>query len=321
MRRPGFRDASVIVLIARHRPDHAGGRAAGRGDRATASKADDEVAGVTGYPETRSTDFVSEDGDSTYLAVSLTPTDDKELQEAGERIQDELAGEPGVTVGGYALATEQVNKQVEEDLRMAEMLAFPLLFLLPFLFFRSLVAAVLPLLVGGLAIVGTFLLLRIASELGSISIFALNLTTGLGLGLAIDYSLFVVSRYREEIAKTGPGLEAMRRTMATAGRTVFFSSLTVAAALASLLVFPQRFLYSMGLGGSLVALLAALISLTVLPAVLALLGERVNSLAPEVPAAPRRARGPGHRGGLLVPPLPLRHAPPDRRSPPRARRC
>ena len=134
--------------------------------------------------------------------------------------------------------------------------------------------------IGGLAIVGTFLILRIASEFGSISIFALNLTTALGLGLAIDYSLFIVSRYREEIAKDGPGLAAMRRVLATAGRTVFFSSLTVAAALASLLVFPQRFLYSMGLGGALVALFAALISLTVLPAVLTLLGTRVNALAP-----------------------------------------
>jgi uncharacterized membrane protein YdfJ with MMPL/SSD domain len=139
----------------------------------------------------------------------------------------------------------------------------------------------LPLMIGALAIVSTFLLLRVASEFGSISIFALNLTTGLGLGLAIDYSLFMVSRYREEIAKTGPGIEAMKRVMATAGRTVFFSSITVAAALAALIVFPQRFLYSMGLGGSLVALSAALIALTVLPAVLALLGERVNALSPK----------------------------------------
>jgi len=212
--------------------------------------------------------------------VALEPTDDKEQQEAASRIADDLAGEPGVKVGGYALAQEQVNDQVEHDLRTAEMLAFPLLFLLSLVFFRSVVAAALPLLVGGLAIVGTFLILRIASELGSISIFALNITTGLGLGLAIDYSLFMVSRYREEIARSGAGLEAMKRTMATAGRSVFFSSLTVAAALASLLVFPQRFLYSMGLGGAAVALLAGTISLTVLPAVLALLGERVNSLAP-----------------------------------------
>lgn len=241
-----------------------------------------DVAAVSGYYTTRSPAFVSSDGQSTYFAVSLKATGDKEVQDVGAEIADELtAADPGVVVGGYAVAQEQVNKQVEEDLKKAELLAFPLLFLLSLLFFRSLVAALLPLMIGGLAIVGTFLILRIASELGSISVFALNLTTALGLGLAIDYSLFIVSRYREEIAKSGPGLAAMRRVLATAGRTVFFSSLTVAAALASLLVFPQRFLYSMGLGGALVALFAALVSLTVLPAVLTMLGTRVNAGAPK----------------------------------------
>ncbi len=240
-----------------------------------------DVESVTGYYNTRSPAFVSRDGDSTYFVVALRPTGDKEWQEAGAAIADQLSERPGVVVGGAAVAQEQVNKQVEDDLKTAEMLAFPLLFLLSLLFFRSLVAALLPLMIGGLAIVGTFLILRLASEFGSISIFALNLTTALGLGLAIDYSLFIVSRYREEIAKSGPGVEAMRRVLATSGRTVFFSSLTVAAALASLLVFPQRFLYSMGLGGALVALFAALISLTVLPAVLTLLGHRVNSGAPK----------------------------------------
>jgi uncharacterized membrane protein YdfJ with MMPL/SSD domain len=240
-----------------------------------------DVASVSGYYDTGSRAFVSRDGQSTYFAVALKATEDKELQEAGDEIADQLSSHPGVVAGGFAVAQEQVNQQVEEDLKKAEMIAFPLLFLLSLLFFRSLVASVLPLMIGGLAIVGTFLILRVASEFGSISIFALNLTTALGLGLAIDYSLFIVSRYREEIAKSGPGLEAMRRVMATAGRTVFFSSLTVSAALASLLVFPQRFLYSMGLGGSLVALLAALISLTVLPAVLTLLGNRVNAGAPK----------------------------------------
>ncbi|HET7054689.1 MAG TPA: MMPL family transporter [Solirubrobacterales bacterium] len=239
-----------------------------------------DVVSVGGYYTTHSRDFVSRDGRSTYLAVALRPTDDKRWQEAGGDVADSLAGRPGITVGGAAVAQEQVNKQVEEDLKKAELLAFPLLFLLSFLFFRSLVASLLPVMIGLLAIVGTFLVLRVASEFASISIFALNLTTGLGLGLAIDYSLFIVSRYREEIAKDGPGLAAMRRVLATAGRTVFFSSLTVAAALASLLVFPQRFLYSMGLGGSLVVLLAALISLTVLPAVLTLLGTRINALSP-----------------------------------------
>ncbi len=239
-----------------------------------------DVKAVTGYYDTHSPVFVSRDRRSTYFAISLKATEDKQLQEVGAEVADQLSTHPGVVVGGFAVAQEQVNKQVEKDLRMAEMLAFPLLFLLSLLFFRSLVAALLPLMIGGMAIVGTFLILRIASEVGSISIFALNLTTALGLGLAIDYSLFVVSRYREEIAKNGPGLAAMRRVMATAGRTVLFSSLTVAAALASLLVFPQRFLYSMGLGGALVALFAALISLTVLPAVLTLLGTRVNALSP-----------------------------------------
>jgi uncharacterized membrane protein YdfJ with MMPL/SSD domain len=240
-----------------------------------------DVASVTGYYDTRSPAFVSRDRDATYFAVALKTTADKQAQETGADIADQLSGRRGVVVGGPAVAQEQVNKQVEMDLQKAEMLAFPLLFLLSLLFFRSLVASVLPLMIGGLAIVGTFLILRLASEFGSISIFALNLTTALGLGLAIDYSLFVVSRYREEIAKDGPGLAAMRRVLATAGRTVFFSSLTVAAALASLLVFPQRFLYSMGLGGALVALFAALISLTVLPAVLTLLGSRVNAGAPK----------------------------------------
>jgi RND superfamily putative drug exporter len=279
LRDAGHRDTSVVVLIDGDVESPDVERRVARVEAEL--EANGDVASVSGVDSTRQLDFVAEDGGAQYLAVALKPTDDKEWQAAAERIADDLAGEPGVKVGGPALAQAQVNDQVESDLQRAEMLAFPLLFLLSLLFFRSLVAAALPLLVGGLAIVGTFLTLSIASELGSISIFALNLTTGLGLGLAIDYSLFVVSRYREEIAKDGPGLPAMRRTMATAGRTVLFSSLTVAAALASLLVFPQRFLYSMGLGGAAVALLAAAVSLLVLPAVLTLLGNRVNAGAPK----------------------------------------
>src|SRR5215218_7250104 len=274
----GYRHVGVVVLV-QDAPanESATKRRVARIERQLAS--DPDVATVTGQ-RTGGPDFVSRDGRSQYLAVALKPTDDKAWQEEGDEIAASLAGERGVLVGGPALAQSQVNEQVESDLQRAEMLAFPLLFLLSLLFFRSLVAAALPLLVGGLAIVGTFVSLRLASEVGSVSIFALNLTTGLGLGLSIDYSLFVVSRYREEIAKDGPGLPAMRRTLATAGRTVFFSSLTVAAAMASLLVFPQRFLYSMGLGGAIVAVLAAAVSLIVLPAVLALLGERVNAFAP-----------------------------------------
>ena len=287
----GFRETGVVVLV-RH-VDVRSSRGRERiAEIARALRRDPEVASVTSFLSTGSRDFVSRDGRSTYLAVALEPTGDHARQDAAARIAASLAGERGVTVGGPSLAERQVNKQVERDLRIAEVYAFPLLFLLSLLFFRSLVAALLPLLVGGLAIVGTFLMLRVASELTSVSIFALNVATGLGLGLAIDYSLFIVSRYREEIARSGPGPDAMRRTLATAGRTVLFSALTVAGALASLLVFPQRFLYSMGIAGFFVALIAAAISLTVLPAVLTLLGRRVNALAPRflVRRAERDAR-------------------------------
>ena len=291
LQQAGFRETGVVVLVSGVDVRSPAGRERVAGVSRTL-EADSDVASVSSFLTTGSPDFVARDGRSTYLAVALEPTGDDERQDAAERIADSLSGEDGVIVGGPALAERQINSQVEKDLRTAELYAFPLLFLLSLLFFRSLVAALLPLVVGGLAIVGTFLMLRVASEVTSISIFALNVATGLGLGLAIDYSLFIVSRYREEIARTGPGLDAMRRTLATAGRTVLFSSLTVAGALASLLVFPQRFLYSMGIAGFFVALIAGLIALTLLPAVLALLGSRVNALAPRflVRRAERDAR-------------------------------
>ena len=276
----GYRETSAVVLIEGANPESATG--AQRVEEVATATADVEgVRDVTGFLDTDDPAFVSRAGDTTYLAVTFEATDDDEVQETGEVLVAALEDTEGVSVGGNAVAQQQVNEKVESDLQRAELLAFPILFLLSLLFFRSLVAAALPLLIGALAIVSTLLLLTVASELTSISIFALNLVTGLGLGLAIDYSLFVVSRYREEMARSGPGMTALRRTMATAGRTVLYSSLTVAAALAALTVFPQNFLYSMGIGGTLVALAAALISLTVLPAVLALLGERVNSLSPK----------------------------------------
>ena len=240
-------------------------------------RADPDVARVVTFDQGGRA-LVARDRRSTYVAASLRPGADE--NDAGERLIERFDGRPGVTLGGFAVASPQVNEQVSKDLARAELLAFPLLFSLSFLFFRSVVAALLPLLVGGMAIVLTMFGLRVGAELGSISVFALNVTTGLGLGLAIDYSLFIVSRYREELAKVGPGPEAIRRTLATAGRTVLFSSLTVAAALGALLVFPQQFLYSMGIGGMMVAVLAGAVALLVLPAVLALLGPRVNSLAP-----------------------------------------
>src|SRR3954454_7285370 len=172
----GYRDPSVIVLLQGTIPTSPAGQQKIRGIEKKLH-ANPDVASVTGYPETHSADFIAGAGNATYLAVSLKPTGDKDQQDAAKQIADDLDGQPGVSVGGIALAQEQVNKQVEKDLRMAEMLAFPILFLLSFLFFRSGVA-LLPLLIGGLAIVGTFLLLRVANEFVSVSVFALNLTTG-----------------------------------------------------------------------------------------------------------------------------------------------
>lgn len=248
-----------------------------RVDRVAATLEDDPVIArvLTGGPNQ-----VSSDGESAYVAAVFRDVDDAKIDEAVERLEAELEDQPGVKLGGGALAGPAVGEQVGEDIGRAELLAFPIIFALSLLFFRGLVAALLPLFVGVLTIFGTFLVLRLINGVLPLSVFALNLVIGLGLGLAIDYSLFIVSRYREEIARSGAGPEALRRTLATAGRTVLFSTLTVAAALAALLVFPQQFLYSMGLGGVVVALIAAAVSLVALPALLALLGTRVNSLAP-----------------------------------------
>jgi uncharacterized membrane protein YdfJ with MMPL/SSD domain len=204
---------------------------------------------------------------------------------------------PGL-VGGTSLANEQVNAESERDLLRAELIAFPLLLLLALWIFRGLVAALLPVAAGLLALFATLALLRAVNDLTPISVFALNLVTGAAIGLAIDYSLLLLSRYREELVRHGPGREALRATLTTAGRTVAFSAITVAAAFASLLVFPLRFLRSMAIGGLIVAPLAGLVALALLPALFALLGERVNALAPRrwQRAAERAARSDEHGG-------------------------
>jgi RND superfamily putative drug exporter len=201
---------------------------------------------------------------------------------------------PGALMGGVAYATKQVNERVQDDLTRAEKLAFPLLFLLALWVFRSVVAALLPLVCGGLTIVGCLLLLRLVDLVTPVSTFALNIVTGAGLGLGIDYSLLLLSRFREELARCEDTPSALRATMATAGRTVAFSAVTVAAAIATLAIFPLGFLRSMGIAGGFVAPLAGLIALTVLPALFALLGPRVDALAP---ARWRRAAAATARGG------------------------
>ena len=242
---------------------------------------DEAVARVTGFLDTGDPAFVSMDRRASYLLVAMAQSSDEAAIVAAERIERQFAGDENVTFGGRIIASQQVREQVSRDLARAEMLAFPLLFLLSLILFRGLVASSLPLLTGGLTILLSFLALRVVNELATLSIFAVNLVIGLSLGLAIDYSLLIVSRYREEIARIGPGFDAMRTTMRAAGRTVAYSALTVAVAMAALLVFPQPFLYSMGVGGIVAAVVSGVAALTVLPAVLVLLGTRVNALAPE----------------------------------------
>jgi RND superfamily putative drug exporter len=240
---------------------------------------DPMVIRVDGFTSTNSPAFISKDRRSTYLVASIHADGLAEAESVSERLRDSLAADKHATIGGAGLANIEVEKQVSADLAKAETLAFPILFLLLLLVFRGPIAASLPLLVGGLTIMGAFIGLRLVVLSTDLSIFALNLVTGLGLGLAIDYSLLVLSRYREESDRLGHTHEAVVNTVRTAGRTVLFSSLTVAAAMASLLLFPQRFLYSMGYGGIAVTLVAATIALTVLPAVLRLLGPRVDWLS------------------------------------------
>jgi putative drug exporter of the RND superfamily len=222
----------------------------------------------------------SKDGRQALVLVSVRGNED-EVQDAAKDLSPKYGHDSGpisVRVGGFAEVFRQVNQQVEEDLLRAELIAFPITLLLMILVFGSLVAAGLPLVVGALAIVGTFLVLLIVSSLTEVSIFALNLTTGLGLGLAIDYSLFIVSRFREELHNGRAPHDAVVRTVQTAGKTVAFSSLTVAVALAALLVFPLAFLRSFAYAGIGVALLAGVGAVVSLPALLAVLGPRVNSL-------------------------------------------
>ena len=192
--------------------------------------------GIAGVP---AAGLVSTDGRSVLVAVTLRATANTDT--AVSDIQNAVHGLPGVLLGGGDVAGSQTGKQAQKDLGLAEAIAFPLLAILALLIFRG-VAAVLPLAVGGMAVLGTFSVLRLVNTALPLSVFASNLVIGLGLGLAVDYSLFLVWRFREELRRDGDAERALRVTLATTGRTVVFSACTVAAALASLTVFPQRFL-------------------------------------------------------------------------------
>jgi putative drug exporter of the RND superfamily len=195
-----------------------------------------------------------------------------------DAVEDGGVGGDAVTVqaGGLAVVNSEITHTVERDLQIAEMIAIPITLVLLIWVFGSIVAALLPLAVGIFSIISTFALLQMFAQFTDVSIFALNATTALGLGLAIDYSLFIVSRYREELAGGyEPGV-AVVRTVRTAGRTILFSAVTVAIGLAAMLVFPIPFMRSFGYAGIGVAATAAFGAVVLLPAMLAALGHRVD---------------------------------------------
>ncbi|WP_327111622.1 MMPL family transporter [Nocardia sp. NBC_01730] len=303
--------ARVVQLIA----DNFGGAApnfvllvssdAGANDPATKAagigladtlKARADVQGVQSYwtaPSPLSTALRSSDGKSALVVAYLTGDESHVQQTAGE-LTDQLAGtSDGVTVrqGGIAAIYHDVTVQTTRDLALAEGVALPLVMIVLILVFGSLIAAALPLVIGLFAIAATLAILRLCTLFTDVSIYALNMTTAMGLALAIDYSLFIVSRYREELGNGLDPTAATIRAVQTAGRTVLFSALTVALSMAVLSVFDLYFLKSFAYAGVAVVVAAAAASILILPAALVLLGHRVNALDLRVPL--RRLFRPG----------------------------
>ncbi|MFF9714872.1 MMPL family transporter [Streptomyces sp. NPDC014603] len=237
------------------------------------------VTGVGSYWQTRSPALRAEDGHEALIAARITG-DETTMNETLERIAPSFRGEQGaveVGIGGPVAVRHEMQTIIQEDLLRAELIALPVTLVLLVMVFGSAVAALLPLGIGIVAILGTNAVLRGLTEITDVSVFAMNLTTALGLGLAIDYALFIVRRFREELSSGADPRTAVGTTLRTAGRTVLFSALTVAVSLAAMLLFPQYFLRSFAYAGIAVVLLAAAAALILLPAALVLLGHRVDA--------------------------------------------
>src|SRR5580698_2934220 len=243
-----------------------------------------DVAGVTTYWSTGSPSLVSNDRHATYAVLQLTGADDAARHTTYDAIKAELTpatlAAKGVTaeVGGNVPLEVAINNEVTADIAKAEGFSLPVLLILLLVIFGSLGAAWIPVAIGGMAILGSFTVLRLITLATTVSIYSVNITTILGLGLGIDYGLFMVTRFREELHRQPTVEQAVARTVATAGRTVAVSGVTVALALTSLMLFPVDFLRSMGYGGVATVAVDVLAALVVLPALLAVLGHRVNAL-------------------------------------------
>ncbi|MDN3022235.1 MMPL family transporter [Streptomyces sp. S.PB5] len=242
--------------------------------------AEKSVGGVVSYWDGKERGLRAKDGGEALITARIAGDEDT-VDAVLERILPSYEGRHGsveVRVGGPAAVRHASQEVIEEDLIRAEMIALPVTLVLLVLVFGSVVAALLPLLVGIMAILGTNAVLRVLTEFTEVSVYAQNLTTALGLGLAIDYALFIVRRHREEVATGADPRTAVATTLRTAGRTVLFSALTVAVSLASMFAFEQYFLRSFAYAGIAVVLIAAAASLIALPALLVLLGRRVDAL-------------------------------------------
>ena len=239
----------------------------------------DKVISYQTYWTTGSPLFAGRGGHETYAVLRLAGATDAAQLKTYQAISGRL-GAPGLTeqAGGQIPTERAINKEVTADIGRAEGISMPVLLILLLVIFGSLAAASLPLAIGGIGILGSFAALRLLTLVTDVSIYSINITTILGLGLAIDYGLFMVARFREELRGQPSVEEALARTVSTAGRTVAVSGVTVAVALASLMLFPEMFLRSMGYGGVATVAVDMLAALTVMPALLAVLGYRVNAL-------------------------------------------
>jgi RND superfamily putative drug exporter len=280
-----FGQGDMELLISVESPEGAQGPAAasvGR-DIAAQLKASPFVADVTSAwtaPPPAAPALISKDG-KTGLIVAGIAGGESEAQKHAKTLTDQLVHDrDGVTVkaGGEAMTYVQINGQSEKDLLTMESIAIPLSFVVLVWVFGGLISAALPLAVGGFAILGSMAVLRAITLVTDVSIFALNLTVAMGLALAIDYTLLIISRYRDELADGADRDTALVRTMATAGRTVLFSAMTVALSMVAMILFPMYFLKSFAYAGIAVVVFAAVAAIVVAPASIALLGDRLDSL-------------------------------------------
>ena len=260
-----------------------------------------DVLHTTTYWSSGQASLASTDRHSTYAVLQLAGADDAARQDTYKAIKNDLASGPGdgitAKVGGTVPTEVAIDSAVTGSIARAEGISLPVLLILLVLIFGSVVAAALPVAIGGLAILGSFTVLRLLTLTTTVAIYSVNITTIMGLGLGIDYGLFMVTRFREELRRQPTVEAAVARTVATAGRTILVSGVTVALALTSLMLFPEVFLRSMGYGGVATVAVVVIAAVTVLPALLAVLGHRVNALRvrKSVGAAPKEDGGAWYR--------------------------